>query len=313
MKIDYFKLLRDSLNFTWKYKILWIFGFILTILSGNINTNSSNYNFSESNFEENYGITYEELQDRVSDFVSSPAFWIIVIAGILVILLISIITWYCRTVSKVALMNAVKYDEASDQGEIRFGSLWKGSHPFLIKMLLFEIFMFAISFPIAMILFVPLVFAVMSLFTDYFFLCVLAIPFAILLFVFIIAFSVIKVTAERIIILENRGVIESVKNSWLTFKKNFMQYIFAWLTMLLPGCVFSFVLGLFSIGGVLGVLGAMVPFAFVSSTRNNLMMSIVGVCGICLISVVVVIIQAPYTVFKETYWTKFIRIISKKK
>ncbi|MFC1780241.1 hypothetical protein ACFLY9_00930 [Patescibacteria group bacterium] len=313
MKIDYFKLLKDAAEFSWKYKILWIFGFILTLLSGNTNTNSSNYDFSENNVEENYGVTYEELQDKMSDFISSPAFWIIVLAGIFIILIISVVAWYLRTVSKIALMNAVKYGDSGKSEKIRFGLLWKSSHPFLVKMLLFEILILLISFPVAMVLFVPLVLMVMSLFTQYFFLCILAIPFAILLFAFVVAFSAIKATAERMIVLDNKGVIESIKSGWLVFKKNFMQYVFAWLTMLLPGCVFGFVLGLFSVVGVLGVLGSMVPFAFVSSTSNDLMMSVIGVCGVCLISVIVVIIQSPYTVFRETYWTKFIRIIAKKK
>ncbi|MBN2015444.1 hypothetical protein JW766_01290 [Candidatus Dojkabacteria bacterium] len=314
MKVDYFKLIKESAEFAWKYKVLWVFGFILAFLSGSGgNSNSSSYNFedrSDVSFGGRYDETFDTIGEKFDEFTQSPSFWItislIILVIIGVVLIFTVISWYLRRVAKLALMNSVKYDENGEEEKIKLKSLWTETHSRLITFLLYDLIWFAIFFPVVIIS-VGMAFLGLIGGPGGFVIALCCITFP-LLFIFAIFVSGIRETGERFLAYkEDMQPFEAIKKSWDIFTRNFGKYFLAWLAMLLPGCGWGIVIGAISLITILPLLFMLVPIFL---NPDALLLGIgVGGCGICLISLVMNVIQAPFVVFQNTYWTKFMRML----
>lgn len=314
MKIDYFKLLREAAKFSWKYKVLWIFGFILALFSGSVNLNmSSNGSDSGTSRTTAYDESLEKIGKAIIDFYESPCFWPAIICGAVFILLYIAVSWYLTRVSKVALIKAVEYDKEGKGKEIRFGNLWKETHTFLPWFLVFDLIWFGITWLIIIVFIVPLVLvyilgsgsAVSMLF------CCLIIPITAVAVVFMIVSGVLKETAIRLMVLERLNALESLKKSYDLVKRKsiFWKYVLAWLVALLPGCLFFLViLGLVLVTIFPLLIVVMALFVNVDTMWLGLG---IGAGGFCLIFLGATLLQAPYKVFTETYWTKFMMLLFK--
>lgn len=304
MQIDYIELLKDSAKFSWKYKVLWVFGFILTILSGG-SSGSNNYGSSNSDFSEQSSSTdaIDKITNSIKDFVRSPYFWISLVIVIIVFLLFTVVFWYLARVSKIALINSVKYDQEGKSNKIRLSTLWKSSHPYLLRFLKYDLVWFVLGLPLLIII-AAMVIPIFVIGPVGFISWCLTIPVLIILAVLS---SAVKQTGEYLLIFENLQVIESIKQSWTLFKDNFAKYILAWATLLLPGCGLLIITGIFS------------AFTFVPLVLFSTMLIFnpdtawigigIGGCGGIILSLLLAAVQSPFTVLKQTYWTKFMMLL----
>lgn len=310
MNIDYIQLIKDSAKFAWKYKILWVFGFILAVFSGG---SSSSNNFSSSS-DSSSGSSYDESMDKIGDsidsFVNSEYFILVLVLGGIFLVLFLILRWYLVRVSKIALIQAVEYDHNQQENQIRLGGLWKGTHTYLKNVFLYDLFWFVVSLPfvIAVIGVVLLLIVGMSAVPSIGVLlcgvCCLGIPLGIVLMILV---EGIKITAFRSIVIENNGVLESVKRGWEIFKTFWGKYVVAYLAALLPGCGFS----LITVGIMMVTLLPLVfiVLGIVANSETVYLGIGIGVCGFCGVMLLVSLVGAPFRVFVETYWTKFIMIL----
>lgn len=303
MQIDYIELLKDSAKFSWKYKVLWVFGFILALLSGS--SSGSNYNSSSTDFSEQSASTdaIDRIGDSIIEFVQSPYFWISLVVVIIAFLLFTVVSWYLRRVSKIALINSVKYDQAGRSNEIRLSALWKGSHPYLLRFLKYDLVWFVLGLPLTIIIAV-MVIPVFVIGPVGFISWCLMLP---LLIILAVLSNAIKQTGERLLILESLQIIESIKQSWALFKDNFSKYVLAWLVLLLPGCGFSIITGILSIFTFVPLVLLSTVLIFNPGTAWIGMG--IGGCGCVILSLLLAAVQSPFTVFKQTYWTKFIMLL----
>jgi len=297
-KIDYFKLLKDSAEFTWKYKVLWLFGFIITLFSGSGGGSTSNYNFSNDDISES---DFSNVSGRVQNLINTPYFWIILIAVIILSLVFVAVSWYLRRVSDIALLNSVRYDKGEQYPKITIKNLWKGSHPYLMKFLKFDLLYLLIIFPILIFLIILIVVPIIVYPSIGIFLICCSLPIFMLV---TLIFNILKQTIERILFFSRLKIIDSIKEGFLVLKNNLGKYALAYLTQLLPGCIFSIVKGFLSIIAVLPFI-AIILAAVINP--DIWWFSIGSICcGTIVFWIVIAGIQAPYTVFVRTFWTRFI-------
>lgn len=301
MNIDYGKLLKDSAQFTLKYKILWVFGFLIALFSNS--NNSSNLNSYDLDNE-----SLDRISISVSDFVDSPYFWLTVIVLIVLGLIMMVVSWYLSRVSKVALINAENYDETGQGEKISIAGLWKGTHKYLPTIFGFDVLWFFSGLFIALIIILPIVLLIVFMGSEVMPLlcCLIILTF---LFLMIIGIPIICIgeIGIRSIVLEDKGVLDSIKRGWEILSKHIFKFVLAWIVLLLPSCLFSIVFFVI-------LMITMLPLVFlvVSLVTNSdtLLIGIgMGVAGCCLSMIFLAIVRSPFIVFSQTYWTKFIKIL----
>lgn len=300
--IDYFGLMKESFEFTWKHKILWIFGFIVAFFSGGSGGNSGSSGNIGDTGSSSDSLTRgaEEVGNKVNDIVTSPTFWIIVAIVVLVLLVLMVVGWYLRTVASTALIKAAQYGEQGKENEIVFKSLWKKAHPYLLKLLLYGLLWFVLYLPvIAVGVGIIFLFALAGPFGAVAGCCLL-IPVVTVLFV---AMAAVASVGGKFLVLKDLGVWESVMYAWDFLKKNLGQSILAFLVMILPGLAFGLINLILAFAVVLPfVLGVIA----VVLMEQYVLAIVFGILGVLLIGALMAGLKAPYVVFTETYWVKFL-------
>lgn len=300
-KVNYLQLLKDSIRFTWKYKILWIFGFILALFSGSGGGGSSGNSSSDISSEK-----LDSFQNQVTDFVHSSSFWIIVAIAVIFLLVLTVLIWYLTSVAKISLINAVRHDNEGQGSKIKFGLLWSSSHKYLFKVLFFDLVWLFISIPILIITVVSIIGSIWGLGPGgLLVICCLLAPVLIVWGIFV---GALKAIGIRLLVLRKFGIIEAIKQSWKTLKLNIGKFIVAFLVSLLP----LFILGIIVfILALLTIVPAAVLFiaslAFVPA--GLIMFILVFIVIVFLFVILAACIEAPFKVLGETYWTKFVMLL----
>lgn len=305
MKIDYFKMIRESAEFSWKYKRLWLFGFLLALTSGG-SSSSSNINLPTDIRVDEGAPEIESLRDRIENIVSSPAFWLVVGIIVLISIVLIVVFWYLSRVAKVSLMRSVLYDENNETSKIRISSLWKKSHSFMLQYFKYDLAWLVLTLPFILVVGVFLLPMVIFGPVGILLFCCLGLPVVIVL---LIIYGGVKMSGERYLILEGSSVSESIVKGWQLFRNNLGKIIVGWLVMLLPGFVFGMVFIMVSMILFLPLLG--IIMAFFAGEQVILAIGISAVCGMGIL-LILKLIEAPYRVFTETYWTKVLRLFIQK-
>ncbi len=236
--MDYGKVLARAWNITWRWKILWLLGF-LAILSGGGGGNV-NYQFS--------------ARSRTFELPVIAPRWIplLVIAGIAVVL-IWITFWVISTIAKGSLIAGVQ--QVEDEGSTSFRRAWRvgvqkfwslfGVH--LIPLLAGIAFAIAI---VAMVLVFGGIGALSAGFENrggaaaaFGFLGICFVPFCCLFVIAMILLAQVITYAERAIVLEGKGAIDALGRGWQVLKDNLGHTVIFWLIFLVIGIVYVAVLG----------------------------------------------------------------------
>ncbi len=304
MKIDYFKLLRESALFAWKYKILWIYGFFLALLGGGLNYNS-NANFRGTRTEKfpvNFNTDMHRSLTWLEEITKSSIFWIIILFLIIIGLLLIVIIWYVTRVSKISLMKAVIFDESGEKEEIRFLNLWKKSHKFLVKFLVYDILWLFIQLPFIIFLVILIGFGFVTF--QFGIVAILCITVPFILCFFILA-RILKGIGERLLVVRGSKVIECIKSSFNLFFENISKFTVAWLCALIPGCVVSLIFFFILMISVFPIILVTTTLLLLTPATQIIGIALL-IFGIFITMLISSLLQSPFVVFKETYWTKFI-------
>ncbi len=303
MKRDYLSLLRESFNFTLKYKILWIFGIFLSTASGGGNS----FNFPGASSPSGSGSKGgspipPSTYDQVDKFVQSPTFWIAVAGIVLFVVLISILFWYLNKVAQTAVVRSVVYDQEGESEKIKFKPLWGEARPLLGTFIKYDLLWLIIILPLVLLLIFPVLFAALSnmLYLLFPILCI-GVPILIIALVIV---GQVNSTGTRLIILKGYKPTEAIVYAWNIFKREWVQYLLAGLVFLIPGFIFG--VALLAVTFVLLLVFA-IPALVGGLLLNSIGVGLaIGVVMLILFVLLLAAIKAPYAVLSETYWTKFI-------
>lgn len=288
--MDYFGKIQESIKFTWKYKILWLFGLIIGFFGNGYNSNFNSSFNSNGNDDK-----YSEAGDKFEELVENGLFLVILAAVVCIGLIIALIGWYLTSVSKGALINAVQIEAKGEEPTFKKGWIYGKTKAWtFIKM---DLVVMGIAIVLSIIL-VP-IFVVSVIFPPFLCLLCLLIPVGIIAG---IAWTLLYTAAQRYIVLKNYGAIDSLKAGWKLLRNQFADYFIAALVSIIPSCAWALVL---LPVGILAAIAAIIAIIAV--------VAISPVVGLVLIIILVLAfglltgaLNSPYVVYSYTYWTKVI-------
>ena len=118
--MNHFELLKRAFQITWRYRALWLFGFILALCGGG-SGGGGNFNFPGGSSSGDFG----SLSDLPNMPAIDPGLIIAVIAGVVVlILLLTVVGVVAQVVARTALIGMVKQAQTAPTVTISDGWRW---------------------------------------------------------------------------------------------------------------------------------------------------------------------------------------------
>lgn len=245
--MNYGNILNRSLEITWRWKILWVLGFLASLGSCSNNFNNKN----DSTFSVN-----GEGIDIPSDVIG-----VLIICGCLAIF-IGIALWLISIIARGGLIAGVQQIEeegaldvmaALRVGQSRFGSL----------------------FVVSLISLIP---AILMLLTSW------CLPACCLMFTILLVMEQIRLYAERAIVLENLRWMDAFGRAWQVFRDNFGPTATLWFIFVLLALAFGlvFLLALFALG-----LPAVTIFGGIESEAARVILGFAGLFAAAIISALI--------------------------
>jgi hypothetical protein len=291
--MDYGKVLSRAWEITWRWKVLWILGFLASLGRG---FNTGNYSYTTDSSD--WGTTYGPY---------IPPGIIAMLVGIVCLaLIIGIALWVVSIIARGGLIAGVQ--QVEDEGSTSFKQAWRvGASRFWT--------LFGISILAALPAFILVVLGIATL--------------ALLIFGTVTAFDTsdaagitgivasvlcggvaccgaillamvldqIRIYAERAAILEGLGWIEAFKRGWQVLKENLGPTIVFWFIFLAIALVFG--------GVVMGGLAILIiPFIAMFSAGDPGPWIAVPICfGGALAAIVFALVGSVVETFTSSTWT----------
>ena len=267
--MNYGELVKKSLDIMWKFKYLWIFGF-----------------FAEWGSGGGAGNIPGESRDRLGGFLLdiNPA---IILTLILIALAVFVLFLVLYIISKGGLIHSIAKINGGESSSL--GEGWRSGLKNFWRLLGIWVLLVLSGITFALLIIGPLIaFFIISLPLG-----ILSAVVLIPLFIAgIIALILIGIYADRICVLEQKGIIDSIAEGWNTLKKNLGQSIIVGLISIASYIVF--------IIGFL-IVGAMLAIPFVVMGFINL---VVGLgLGIMVALIYIVITTGIWGAYAYSLWT----------
>lgn len=300
--MNYGNVLKRAWEITWRWKILWILGFLAALGNGGgggSSGGSSSYSGSGEEWSHWFGRTYYE-----------PEFTAGIIAAIVGIgclaLIIGIAIWVASVIARGGLIAGVQ--QVEEEGQTSFGQAWRaGARRFWS---LFGISVLA-AIPLIILVVVGIV-VIIAMFAGSGFAFTesdvaggLGIAGSILcggalccgLIIVTVILQQIRLYAERAAVLEEMGWIDAFVRGWNVLKANLGHTIVFWLIFFAIGFALAIVVGI-------GVAAVVVPFAAIAANVDPGPWLIAPVlCGGLIAIVVGSLISAIVETFTSATWT----------
>jgi len=292
--MDYGKVLKRAWEITWRWKILWILGFLASLGQGGGGGGGSNFQFSSSDWER------WKLDPELTGAVIAA-----IVAVACVAILIGIALWVVSVIARGGLIAGVQ--QVEDEGSTTFGRAWRvGVKRFWT--------LFGINILVAVpIILMWLVFAGAlaasivgivegSETSDP--LAALGVGgigcaglFCCLAVIVTFVVSLIQTYAERAAVLEGMGWIEAFKRGWQVLKTNIGPTLIFWLIFVVIGMI---------VGGVVlvGVMAIALPVIGLFTTTDVGAWILVPICGGGLFAIILgALIGSVVNTFTSATWT----------
>jgi hypothetical protein len=318
MNTSFSSLLSKAWNITWKYKVLWFFGF-LAALGGAGWGNSSGGSGPNFNFNLNSGTSSSNYRQGVYPRGDVPKEWQTafdqlaaidintwITVGVVVVcslLLLGLVFWLLSIIGRGGLIGGVLAADAN--GKVTFREAWDTGTRNFLRLFLIRLLGIGISILIGIIVFLPTVF--IGILT-----CGLGfIPMAC---VSIIVGMVLKAWfafMDYAVIVEKRGVGEAIGRAWTILRDNIGPV--AILYIILFGVSLGVGLGLLILFAPAGVtiFLSLLPLITASGSVNTSAL-VTGIVLFVLFIVASWIVQAVLTVFETAVMVFAYREFSQK-
>ncbi len=336
--MDYTKILKRAWHILWHYPSLWVIGFILAFVGGgSSNGNPSGttfYQFNQNDFGKDWGIpggrngNWQQFIERINNFMDMKfgginetriLTWAIV--AFVVILLIAIAFTILKYVALTAHFRMVDHlEETGEKVAWTKGLKWGWSKS------AFQIWL------IDLVVIVPTVLATLILFG-----CaatplllgvgggeattaagiVASIGMGLVVFlVIIIAATVINLWlrfAYRICVLENKGVMDSLKKAWFVLRHSLKDIALTWLILVGVRIAFGIVMipiGLVLVGIAIAIVGGLGLGLYALATEISSGLVVIAVVFlILLLTIPITLVRGVVESFLESVWTLVYREI----
>ncbi|MHB9004265.1 MAG: DUF7544 domain-containing protein, partial [Coriobacteriia bacterium] len=293
--MDYGGIIKKAWGITWRYKILWIFGFFAGAAgSGGGGGGGSNFSQPSEDFD-------TSQFDSAFQWISDNA--VLVIAGFTLLVVIGLALWILSVAARGGLIHLV--NEADEGRSVNAGDGWgvgfsRWGRIFVIDLVLY--------LPLMILVTIMLLAAIVPLITS----AEGSDPTAAIvsacgalafggLILMVIGFIVtlMENMAIRHGVLDDMSAAQSISASWSDLRSRFKDLFVMWLITLAIGLGFgtvvAIIVGIFGVGIALSVMGGALPVAFV--------------IGLVLFMALLVP-QAIFGTFSSAIWTVFFRYMT---
>lgn len=323
--MDHFKILKRAWQITWNYRILWVFGFLLALTTGGGSgggSGSSGYRMDESDLDRIF--PHGEFQipgftQGVQEIIGAFLTLFIVFACLGVILAIAFTI--ARYVSETALLRMVnQYEEDEKKYTVKEGFRLGWSRAafnlFLMNLIvgLIGFIVFALLFLIAAI---PLLSWIVENDVVRTIGTVASGSFALLVIFLLILTSIVvglvMQFARRVLVLENRGVIEALQEGFHMVRARLGDTIIMGLILFGIGIAFAIVMIpvvilLFILAAILGGLPGLLAYWIASLALEGAAPYLIGIAVglplfLLLVAIPASIIGGVFETFKSSVWT----------
>jgi hypothetical protein len=286
--MDFGKVLSRAINITWRWKVLWVFGFVVSLGQG-WSQGSRGFNW----VEDGRGVPLPpEMAGLLVSFVCIG-------------LLIGIALWVLSVISRGALIGGVQ--QVEEEASTDLGRAWRVG-----------VSRFWSLFGISVLTGLPVLIMVLAVVAAFLgpilaevgisagqsepsgifslaFLC--GAPLCCITIVVGIVLSQIQTYADRAAVLEGLGWIDAFKRGWKVLKDNLGPTIVFWLIFFVMGLALLIVVG----GAILAL--SLPFFALVASADPGVWTLFPIVCGGLLTMVVGAIVGSVVETFSSATWT----------
>ncbi len=233
--MDYGKIISTGFKQAWKYKSLWIFGFLVS--GGGSFNSGGNWGDNGSWPGRNFG----DMQYQVQNFLSDNWGLILIIA--VLVFFLFIIFWILNTISVGGLIDAARC--LKNREEYRFGKSWSAGLKTFWPILGLGLLNFIVVFSIVIILvLIGVVCFMMHVGVGF-----LSLIFLFPIFICVIFIAEVTVAlAKRMIVLDRKQVFDAIGDA-----------VSLWKSKLGPTLIYSLIYFGLSIGIVIGTIMLILP------------------------------------------------------
>lgn len=303
--MDVGKTLSRAWEITWRWKLLWILGFLAALGQGGSWSNTG-YRFSGQDFQ----------AGNVPDFNLPPAAGGLIVGLVCLGIIIAVALWVISVIARGGLIAGVAQIE--DEGNTSFGRAWAvGQSRFwtlfgIGVLAALPVLVVAVTMVIGVLLFAGGTAFVTSqggdqggIFALIGGLLACLCPSICLLVILNVVLAQIRIYAERAAILEGLGWIDAFGRGWRVLRDNLGPTVLLWLVFLLLGLVIGAIAFAIALPIVLPV-AVLFSRAYESATPNWLLLVPIG--GLGLVAIVVgALVNSVLTTFTSATWTEAYR------
>ena len=301
--MDYGNIIKRAWEITWRYKILWMFGFFAGAMNYGSSGGSGNYSTGSGDFDSG------SLPPEVVDTFERAGWWlqdnlVLIFSLMALFVLIGIIWWIISIAARGALIHLV--NRAQEDGQVRAGDGWSVGFKnwgrlFLIGFLLWFPF-FIVAMILVVLMVVPIVMTAVgeanpaAVLTGIAGTCgVMVIAFAVLSIAGVVL-GLIATMAERHAVIGNLSATASIKQGWHDLRTRFGEMFLMWLIVVGLGIGIGILFGIVAFFIVIGVVIALVT---------------TGPCGAGLVALALMLLLmvpgAVLSAFMSAIWTLYWR------
>lgn len=304
MDLDFFEVIKRAWQITWKYKFLWVFGYLIALAAGGSSFSSSmNSSFS--------GADSASAAKSAAGF--AEAYLVSIIIAACVLMLFGLVIWILSILSTGGLVGVAAKIERGETTSLKDGfkigakNFWRIFGLNLIVGLIIFLMIMAVIVPLIVII------VVISQAGDQGggmlagMICLILVGIVAIFVIAIAAtvLSLISIYATRYIVLESGRVFASFKNGWRLIRRKlgptFLMFLLVMLISSLAGLAFA-VPGL-----MIGIPVFVTMFSGIAA--NNFFIVFLSFIGIILLVLVMSFLNGVLETYRSIVWTlTFIRI-----
>jgi len=311
--MDYFAIVKKAFMLPWKYRFLFWLGVLASFAAGG-GGSWSGFNYSGSGadfqkiFEENSDKTsfidkFKEpvslmpkvlgaSTDRFSEFISQNIYWIALVVLILVLIGIALLIF--GTFARAGIIRSVLRLEKKEKCQFA-PALWEGKRFFwrIVAASLLSFIFFILIILVLGGISVPLF--MLNIVLGF----VWLVPAILILIVAVIYVGLIIQFWTQIFIVEDKGVIMTIKPAISLVNSRFKEVIIFWLIAAAVNIIYT-------VGTVMLIFIVVLPLALLAigaGIANLIAGIIIGIVGFLIIYLAMLAVSGYYTAGIMSYWT----------
>ncbi|MBU2595295.1 hypothetical protein KJ713_00465 [Patescibacteria group bacterium] len=305
--INYFEIVKKAFTLPWKYRFLFWLG-VLASFAGGGGSNFSSYSTSSTDLQNLFNKDTDKSSrlldtlkgaprvlgvstDKFSEFISHNIYWIALVILILVLIAIALLVFgtfaragIIRSIPRIEKGEATYFSQALFDGKRFFWRIVAASLLSFIFFLLAILILGGISVPLFLI----------NIVLGF----VWLVPAILILIITVIYVGLIIQFWTQIFIVEDQGVISTIKPAIKLVNSRFKEVIIFWLAALVINFVYIFAVGIV-------IFVVVLPFGLLAigaGIANLIAGIIIGVIAFLIIYLAMLAISGYYTAGITSYW-----------